>query len=107
MNPARLSGGFVARFGRVCALAASVSASSSGCARKLLLAEDVVLPQGESEELAAAVDEQALVIFTKGVPNTPVEFFLNDQRVSQSTTDKEGRASAESIQVPSVSTYKA
>lgn len=65
-----------------------------GCAQRLLLAEDAVIPRGQPAELAAAVDEQALVIFTKGVPNTPVEFYLDKEKVGEARTDQEGRASA-------------
>jgi hypothetical protein len=65
----------------------------SGCARKHLFPEDAIIQRGGSGELAAAVDSQRLVIFTKGVANTPIEFTVNGQTVGSDKTDGKGRAS--------------
>lgn len=86
---------------------ALIGCANFGCARRLLIAEDVVFPQGRPAELAAAVDQQSLVIFTKGIPDTPVEFVLDNEPVAKAVTDKEGRAAVQPVPVQSQPTYKA
>jgi len=88
-------------------LAGAVTAiAGSGCARKLLISEDVVFPKNQPAELAAAVDRQTAVIFTKGVGATPVEFFVDDQKVAQAETDKEGRAVGQGVVVEGRQNFK-
>src|SRR5436189_5183854 len=79
----------------------------NGCGRKLLFPEDAIIQQGRDGELAAAVDKQRLVIFTKGVPDTRIEFAVNRRPVGADETDKTGRASVKVKQGASISSFTA
>jgi LNS2 (Lipin/Ned1/Smp2) len=79
----------------------------NGCARKHLFPEDAIIQQGATGQLAAAVDSQRLVIFTKGVPQTQVEFTVNGRTVGSDDTDSTGRASIQASPGESTSSFTA
>jgi hypothetical protein len=67
--------------------------SLAGCSRTVLIADDAIVSHSDPGELSAYVDNESMVIFTEGVPDRHVKFFVGSRPVGKAKTDAAGRAS--------------
>lgn len=80
--------------------------AACGCVRTILVAEDCIVNADNPGQLIAYTKTQSLLLFTKGLPNQQVRFFVDEKASESVSTDLMGRASRTLDKKSSTHTYK-
>lgn len=74
------------------AMAAGISGLVFGCNRTSMVALDSIVEQGQKSDLVAYVHNSSMTIFSEGVPQKPVQFYVEDREIGETKTDPTGKA---------------